>query len=99
VVILADRWRRDYCAALGLFNPDTGEFDVEIAASRRTSRLNLTPLLASGHDPQLEKAVAVALQDLKDHPAPPSSARNILSNNWPAVRSAASSQNKAGGQN
>jgi tricorn protease len=90
--ITAPRW--------GLFNPDTGEFDVENRGISPDIEVEFNPAAwRQGHDPQLERAVAVALQDLKDHPAPPIKRPKYPVYNWPAVRSAASSQNKAAGQN
>jgi len=90
--ITAPRW--------GLFNPDTGEFDVENRGISPDIEVEFNPAAwRQGHDPQLERAVAVALQELKDHPAPPIKRPKYPVYNWPAVRSAASSQNKTGGQN
>ena len=90
--ITAPRW--------GLFNPDTGEFDVENRGISPDIEVEFNPAAwRQGHDPQLERAVAVALQDLKDHPAPPIKRPKYPVYNWPAVRSTASAPNKATGQN
>ena len=50
----------------GLFNPDTGEFDVENHGVAPDIEVEFDPAAwRQGHDPQLEKAVAVALQELR----------------------------------
>jgi len=54
----------------GFFNPD-GQWDVENKGTSPDIEVELDPKsVHDGHDPQLEKAVAVALQQLKEHPAP-----------------------------
>ena len=62
--ITAPRW--------GLFNPVTGEFDVENKGVKPDIEVDFDPALwRRGHDPQLEKGIEVALQEVKEHPAPP----------------------------
>jgi tricorn protease len=54
----------------GFFNPD-GQWDVENKGVAPDIEVELDPkAVHNGHDPQLERAVAVALQQLKEHPAP-----------------------------
>jgi len=56
----------------GLFNPDTGEFDVENKGVAPDIEVDLDPALwRQGHDPQLEKGVEVALKQMQEHPVPP----------------------------
>jgi len=72
----------------GLFNPKTGEFDVENIGVSPDIEVQLDPALwRQGHDPQLEKAVSVALTDLKEHPVPPVKRPKYPVYNWPKVRS------------
>ena len=79
----------------GLFNPDTGEFDIENRGIAPDIEVEFDPAAwRQGHDPQLEKAVAVALQDLKDHPVAPVKRPKYPVYHWSAMRSAASQQNK-----
>jgi tricorn protease len=79
----------------GLFNPDTGEFDIENRGIDPDIEVEFDPASwRQGRDPQLEKAVAVALQDLKDHPVPPVKRPKYPVYHWSAMRSAASQQNK-----
>jgi tricorn protease len=52
-----------------------------------------------GHDPQLEKAVSVVLDDLKQHPVPEIKRPKYPVYNWPAVRSAAGTPEKPAAQN
>jgi tricorn protease len=62
--ITAPRW--------AIFNPDTGKFDVENQGISPDVEVEYDPaVVRTGHDPQLEKAVALALQDLKQHPVAP----------------------------
>jgi tricorn protease len=52
------------------FNPD-GQWDVENKGVAPDIEVELDPKLTrEGHDPQLERAVAVALEELKEHPGP-----------------------------
>ena len=54
----------------GFFNPDN-QWDVENKGTPPDIEVELDPkLVAEGHDPQLERAVAVALEQLKAHPVP-----------------------------
>ena len=56
--------------AFGFFNPD-GQWDVENKGVAPDVEVELDPkLVHEGHDPQLERAVAIALEQLKAHPAP-----------------------------
>jgi tricorn protease len=61
--ISAPRW--------AAYNPDTGQFDVENKGVAPDVEVELDPhAWRLGHDPQLEKGVAVALDLLKQHPTP-----------------------------
>ncbi len=81
--ITAPRW--------GLFNPKTGEFDVENKGVAPDIEVDFDPALwRQGHDPQLEKAVSVTLATLKEHPVPPVKRPKYPIYNWPKVRSDAS---------
>jgi tricorn protease len=72
----------------GLFNPKTGEFDVENKGVSPDMEVDLDPALwRQGHDPQLEKGVAVALTNLKEHPVPPIKRPKYPVYDWPKVRS------------
>ena len=54
----------------GFFNPDN-KWDVENKGVTPDIEIDMDPkTVADGHDPQLERAVAVALQQLKEHPVP-----------------------------
>jgi tricorn protease len=54
----------------GQFSP-AGEWDVENRGVEPDFAVEQDPKLVSeGHDPQLEKAVALALDDLAKHPVP-----------------------------
>jgi tricorn protease len=54
----------------GFFNPD-GQWDVENKGTSPDIEVDMDPkLVHEGHDPQLEKAVQVVLQQLKEHPVP-----------------------------
>ena len=77
--VTAPRW--------GLYNPETGEFDVENKGVKPDIEVDLDPALwRKGHDPQLEKGVEVALQELKDHPTPPLKRPKYPVYNWDKVR-------------
>jgi tricorn protease len=95
--ITAPRW--------GLFNPKTGEFDVENKGVSPDIEVDYDPALwRQGHDPQLEKAVSVSLAALKEHPVTPVKRPKYPIYNWQKMRStaAASNANKpdaASGQN
>ena len=78
----------------GIFNPDTGEFDVENKGVAPDIEVDLDPALwRQGHDPQLEKAVEVALKQLQEHPVPPIKRPKYPVYYWRKVRAEA-----AGGQ-
>jgi tricorn protease len=89
--ITAPRW--------ALFNPKTGEFDVENKGVSPDIEVDLDPSLwRRGHDPQLEKGVSVALTNLKEHPVPPVKRPKYPVYNWPKVRSDAAKGQGASGQ-
>ncbi len=80
----------------GLFNPKTGQFDVENIGVSPDIEVDLDPALwRQGHDPQLEKAVSVALTDLKEHPVAPIKRPNYPVYNWQKVRSEAAKEKTA----
>jgi tricorn protease len=77
--VTAPRW--------GLYNPETGEFDVENKGVAPDIEVDLDPALwRQGHDPQLEKGVEVALQELREHPVPPIKRPKYPVYNWAKVR-------------
>jgi len=89
--VTAPRW--------GIFNPDTGQFDVENKGVSPDIEVELDPAAwRQGHDPQLEKGVSVALDDLKQHPIPEIKRPKYPVHHWQAARTAASSGEKAAGQ-
>ena len=54
----------------GFFNPE-GQWDVENHGVQPDYEVEMDPkAVADGHDPQLEKAVALAMQELSEHPVP-----------------------------
>ena len=56
--------------SFGFFNPD-GQWDVENKGVAPDGEVELDPrLMHDGRDPQLERAVAIAMQQMKDHPVP-----------------------------
>jgi len=62
--VTAPRW--------GLFNPDSGEFDVENRGVAPDVEVEMDPALwRQGHDPQLERGIAAALAALVEHPPLP----------------------------
>ena len=90
--ITAPRW--------ALYNPVTGEFDVENKGVSPDIEVDLDPALwRKGHDPQLEKGVEVALQELKEHPTPQIKRPKYPVYNWEKVRADASKghANSSGG--
>ena len=90
--ITAPRW--------GIFNPETGEFDVENKGVAPDIEVEFDPALwRKGRDPQLEKGVATALELLKAHPVPEIKRPKYPVYNWPAVRSAVRGAEKQGGTN
>ncbi|HEY6273630.1 MAG TPA: PDZ domain-containing protein [Terriglobales bacterium] len=77
--VTAPRW--------GLYNPETGEFDVENKGVSPDIEVDLDPALwRQGHDPQLEKGVEVSLRELQEHPVPPIRRPKYPVYNWPKVR-------------
>ncbi|MGD0507606.1 MAG: PDZ domain-containing protein [Terriglobales bacterium] len=90
--VTAPRW--------GIYNPETGQFDVENKGVSPDIEVEFNPALwRQGHDPQLEKAVAVVLGELKAHPVPEIKRPKYPVYNWPAVRSAAGGAEKPAGTN
>jgi tricorn protease len=86
--VTAPRW--------GLYNPETGEFDVENKGVSPDIEVEFDPALwRQGRDPQLEKGVSVALQDLKDHPVPPIKRPKYPVYNWDKVRADAAAKGHA----
>jgi tricorn protease len=72
----------------GLFNPRTGEFDVENKGVAPDIEVDLDPALwRQGKDPQLEKGVSVALENLKEHPVPPVKRPKYPVYDWQKMRS------------
>lgn len=54
----------------GFFNPE-GQWDVENKGVKPDVEVELDPkAVHEGHDPQLERAVAIAMEQMKTHPAP-----------------------------
>jgi tricorn protease len=92
--VTAPRW--------GGYNPETGEFDIENKGVAPDIEVEFDPALwRKGQDPQLEKGVAVALQELRDHPVPPIKRPKYPVYNWSKVRAerAKGATNSGGGQN
>jgi tricorn protease len=89
--VTAPRW--------GIYNPVTGEFDIENKGVSPDIEVELDPALwRQGHDPQLEKGVEVALTLLKEHPAAPIRRPNYPVYHWGKVRAdAADGQTSSGG--
>ena len=70
-----------------IFNPETGEFDVENKGVAPDFEVELDPAAwRKGHDPQLEKAVAVVLDELGQHPAAPMKRPKYPVYNWTEMR-------------
>jgi tricorn protease len=89
--VTAPRW--------GLYNPDTGEFDVENKGVSPDIEVQFDPALwRKGHDPQLERGVEIALKELQEHPAPPIKRPKYPVYNWPAVRAQAAKGQGGSGQ-
>jgi tricorn protease len=83
----------------GLFNPDSGEFDVENHGISPDIEVELDPaLVRRGHDPQLERAVAVALEQLQQHPIAPVKRPKYPIYNWSQIRSQAAEANPPAAQ-
>jgi tricorn protease len=80
--VTAPRW--------GLFNPVTGEFDVENKGVKPDIEVDLDPALwRQGHDPQLERGVSEALAELKKNPPAPVKRPKYPVYNWSKVRAEA----------
>ncbi len=74
--------------SFGFFNPD-GQWDVENKGVAPDIEVELDPkAMREGHDPQLERAVAVAMQQMKDHPVPQPKRPPYPNYNRPATPSA-----------
>ena len=54
-----------------IWNPDDGQFDIENHGIAPDLVVEQDPkLVREGHDPQLEKAVAVVMEELEKNPPP-----------------------------
>jgi tricorn protease len=70
-----------------VYNPETGEFDVENRGIQPDIEVDLDPAIwRQGRDAQLEKAVAVALQELQEHPVRPIKRPKYPVYNWEVIR-------------
>jgi tricorn protease len=88
-VVTAPRW--------GIFNPESGEFDVENKGVPPDMEVELDPAAwRQGRDPQLEKAINVVLDELQQHPATPVKRPKYPVYNWDTMRSAAAQQAHSG---
>ena len=77
--VTAPRW--------GVYNPDSGEFDVENKGVAPDIEVDFDPRTwREGHDVQLEKAVAVALEQLKQNPIPEIKRPKYPVYDWPTLR-------------
>ena len=73
----------------GFFNPNN-QWDVENKGVRPDVEVDMDPkAVAEGHDPQLERAVTIALQQLKEHPVPEPRRPEFPNYQRPATGSAA----------
>ena len=91
-MVTAPRW--------GIFNPETGEFDVENKGVSPDIEVELDPAAwRRGRDPQLERAVAVLLDELQQHPLTPVKRPKYPIYNWQAMRTAAAQQAQGGATN
>jgi tricorn protease len=83
--ITAPRW--------AIYNPDSGEFDVENKGVAPDVEVELDPAAwRQGHDPQLEKGVALALKELKQNPT---KRPKYPVYHWSTVRGQAASERSA----
>lgn len=81
-----------------IFNPETGEFDVENKGVAPDIEVELDPAAwRQGRDPQLEKAVAVVLEELEKHPAAPMKRPKYPVYNWTEMRQNSGAQAKQAG--
>ena len=56
---------------IGIYNAHTGEWEVENRGVAPDIEVEFDPeLVRQGHDPQLEKAVQVVMEELEKHPVP-----------------------------
>jgi len=77
----------------GLYNPKSGKFDVENIGVSPDIEIDLDPASwRQGKDPQLEKAVSVALTNLKEHPVPEIKRPNYPIYDWQKVRADAAKE-------
>ena len=75
---------------IALYNPVTGEFDVENKGVSPDIEVDLDPAMwRQGHDVQLEKGVSVALEELKEHPVPAIKRPQYPVYDWQKVRAQA----------
>jgi len=82
--VTAPRW--------GIFNPETGEFDVENKGVAPDIEVDLDPALwRQGRDPQLEKGVEVALQNMQTHPVLAIRRPKYPAYDWRKIRASAPS--------
>ena len=83
--------------SFGFFNPE-GQWDVENKGVTPDVEVELDPkAMHDGHDPQLERAVAVAMQQMKDHPAPMPHRPAFPNYNGPKPPGGSGSSSGAGG--
>ena len=69
----------------GIYNPLTGEWEVEnIGVAPDIEVVQDPALVRTGHDPQLEKAVEVVIEELKKNPLPKLS-RPAFPNHYPTA--------------
>ena len=69
----------------GIYNPLTGEWEVEnIDVAPDIEVVQDPALVRTGHDPQLEKAVEVVIEELKKNP-PPKLSRPAFPNHYPTA--------------
>ncbi len=86
--VTAPRW--------GLYNPDTGEFDVENKGVAPDIEVELDPAAwRKGRDPQLEKGVATVLDELKRHPPKEIKRPKYPVYRWSAERAAAAAKTQS----
>jgi tricorn protease len=82
----------------GLYNPVTGQFDVENKGVSPDIEVDLDPALwRQGHDLQLEKGAEVALKQLQEHPIPPIKRPQYPLYDWRKIRAEAAAGQTASG--
>jgi tricorn protease len=85
--------------SLAIENPDTGELDVENKGVPPDIEVEFDPAVwRQGRDPQLEKAVSVALDNLREHPVPKIRRPGFPIYHWPAFSTATGTPGKLVGQ-